>query len=231
MVEFKSDITCHLVKVSAEDVDVTRSARVSTLGAGSQDSETDRALIRYLMRSRHGSCFEHSFFSFYVEAPIFVFREHMRHRVGVSYSESSARYRKLDPVFYIPATDRPLQQVGKAGNYVFESGTPQQVATARNVIANHSLVAFEKYEQMLEAGIAREVARSVLPVNIYSQAYVSMNPRSMMHFLSLRSSQHGAYPSYAQHEISLLADGYEAAFAHHMPITHGAYNDYGRVAP
>lgn len=77
------------------------------------------------MRERHGTPFEHSIFTFYVKAPIFVWREHMRHRIA-SYNEESGRYRQLDPEFYFPNTSRNLQQVGKTGSYTFEPGTPEQ---------------------------------------------------------------------------------------------------------
>src|SRR5690348_2635786 len=127
----RSDVSVELVKSSASDSDVLFAARVSTLGEQSldelqKDPERSKGLINYLMRDRHGSPFEHNSMTFFVSAPIFVFREFMRHRVGWSYNEESGRYRELDPVFYVPGADRKLVQQGRPGKYVFVEGTPAQ---------------------------------------------------------------------------------------------------------
>ena len=150
-----------------------------------EDEKRDKGLINYLMRDRHGSPFEHNSMTFYVQAPIFVFREFMRHRIA-SYNEESARYRELNPVFYVPAPDRNLIQVGKPGAYDFVPGTAEQAALTREATIHAVTVAYQEYERMLEAGIAREVARGVLPVATYSSMYVTMNARSLMNFLSLQ---------------------------------------------
>jgi thymidylate synthase (FAD) len=128
---FRSDISVELVKANAQDSDVIWAARVSTAGemsleARDEDPERSAGLIRYLMRDRHGSPFEHTSMTFLVSAPIFVFREFMRHRVGWSYNEESGRYRQLQPVFYVPGPDRKLIQQGKAGQYHFVDGTEEQ---------------------------------------------------------------------------------------------------------
>ena len=117
---FRSDVTVELVKHTASDADVLFAARVSTLGEQSldelqKDPERSKGLINYLMRDRHGSPFEHNSMTFFVSAPIFVFREFMRHRVGWSYNEESGRYRELQPVFYVPDADRKLVQEGRPG--------------------------------------------------------------------------------------------------------------------
>ncbi len=115
--KFSSDVVVELVKHSASDDDVAFAARVSTLGEraqsqiGTEDSKLG-GLINFLMRDRHGSPFEHSVFTFYVKAPIFVWREHMRHRMA-SYNEESGRYRVLEPEFYVPDNQRKLLQIGK----------------------------------------------------------------------------------------------------------------------
>src|SRR6187431_1433542 len=127
-------MTVELVRASAADADVLFAARVSTqgeqtlgeaIGAGTASEGRDRGLINYLMRDRHGSPFEHNSMTFYVQAPIFVFREFMRHRIA-SYNEESGRYRELRPVFYVPGPERRLVQVGKPGAYTFEPGTEEQ---------------------------------------------------------------------------------------------------------
>ncbi len=127
---FRSDVTVELVKHAASDADVIWAARVSTKGEQSLDDlEADPAkssgLINYLMRDRHGSPFEHSSMTFFVQAPIFMWREHFRHRIA-SYNEESGRYKVLEPTFYVPAPERKLVQVGKPGSYEFVDGTAEQ---------------------------------------------------------------------------------------------------------
>ena len=235
-VRFRSDVTVELVKASAADSDVVFAARVSTQGERSlesadSDAQGSAGLIRYLMRERHGSPFEHSVMTFYVAAPIFVWREHMRHRMA-SYNEESGRYRVLDPVFYVPGPQRPLVQVGKPGSYEFVPGTPQQTEVVDETVRQSVASAYAAYQRMLAEGVAREVARVVLPVSIYSSAYVTMNARALMNFLSLRRKVEGsAFPSYPQAEIEMVAEQYEAIWADLMPLTHQAFVDNGRVAP
>lgn len=230
-IRFRSDMTVELIDAMASDAAVVRAARVSTQGAGSRDAQADTGLIRYLMRNRHGSPFEHAVFTFYVEAPIFVVRELMRHRIA-SYNEESARYRELRPVFYVPADDRPLVQVGKAGEYRFEQGTATQTQLTGRMLRSASEAAYYDYRDLLAAGIAREVARMTLPVNVYSSAYVTINARSLMNLLSLRTKREGsAYPSFPQREIEMLAEGFEEHFARLMPATYAALCEFGRVAP
>lgn len=231
--KIRSDMTVTLIKHSASDSDVVLAARVSTKGADTEAADHDetKGLINFLMRERHGSPFEHSYFTFYVEAPIFVWREHMRHRMA-SYNEESGRYKKLEPVFYVPDTSRQLVQIGKTGAYAFVDGNDSQRRLARAVIEDSSMCAYDDYESMLDDGIAREVARMVLPVNIYSSAYVTMNARALMNFLSLRTKHENArYPSYPQREIEMIGERYESIFASLMPVTHAAFCDNGRVAP
>ncbi|MGC5169488.1 FAD-dependent thymidylate synthase [Micromonospora sp. DT81.3] len=237
--EFRSDVTVELVRSSASDSDVLFAARVSTqgeqtLGEAQSDAgatSRDRGLINYLMRDRHGSPFEHNSMTFYVQAPIFVFREFMRHRIA-SYNEESGRYRELRPVFYVPGPDRRLIQVGKPGAYEFLEGTPDQSALVDEVTRASSVAAFDAYQRMLEAGVAREVARIVLPLNIYSSMYVTMNARALMNFLSLRTRVAGThFPSFPQREIEMCAEKMETAWTALMPMTHAAFNANGRVAP
>ena len=127
---FRDDVSVELIKASASDADVIWAARVSTAGEQSmdeigEDPARSAGLINYLARERHGSPFEHTSMTFFVSAPIFVFREFMRHRIA-SYNEESGRYRELKPVFYIPSKERKLVQVGKTGAYTFEDGTAEQ---------------------------------------------------------------------------------------------------------
>ena len=232
-VQFRSDVTVELVKSEASDADVIFAARVSTGGEMSrealdEDPARSEGLIKYLARFRHGTPFEHNHFCWYVQAPIFVFREFMRHRIGWSYNEESARYRELAPMFYLPAPERPLVQTGKTGHYQFVPGTREQYETVNAATREACITAYKSYQDMLEAGVAREVARGVLPVATYSSMYATC----LMSFLSLRvHADEAAYPSYPQREIEMVAEQMEAEFARIMPITYKAFVDAGRVAP
>lgn len=241
---FRSDVSVELVRASARDEDVLFAARVSTKGeqslsevraddeaAGGAEDPRARGLINYLMRDRHGSPFEHNSMTFYVQAPIFVFREFMRHRIA-SYNEESGRYRELRPVFYVPGPERKLVQQGKPGAYEFVDGTPEQHALVDAEVRRSCTQAYEAYQRMLAAGVAREVARVVLPVTIYSSMYVTMNARSLMNFLSLRTKRADSrFPSFPQREIEMVAEQMEAEWARLMPLTHAAFEAQGRVAP
>jgi len=235
-INFRDDVTVELVKASASDSDVIWAARVSTAGENSLDDvnadpSRSEGLINYLARERHGSPFEHTSMTFFISAPIFVFREFMRHRIA-SYNEESGRYRELRPNFYVPSRERKLVQVGKAGAYTFVDGTDEQYEITVNAIKESCTLAYENYKKMLDAGVAREVARAVLPVGLYSSMYVTMNARALMNFLSLRTSREGShFPSYPQREIEMVAEKMERYFAELMPLTHGAFEKSGRVAP
>ena len=234
---FRSDVTVELVKHSAADSDVLWAARVSTAGEQSleelqKDPERSKGLINYLMRDRHGSPFEHNSMTFFISAPIFVFREFMRHRVGWSYNEESGRYRELEPVFYVPDEARKLVQEGRPGKYVFVEGTQAQQELVGRVMEDSYVHAYEAYQEMLGAGVAREVARAVLPVGLFSSMYATCNARALMNFLSLRTRREGsAFPSFPQREIEMVAEQMEAHWAKLMPLTHAAFNANGRVAP
>jgi len=236
-IQFRSEISVDLVKASAGDSDVVWAARVSTAGEASleareQDPERNAGLIRFLMRDRHGTPFEHNSMTFLISAPIFVFREFMRHRVGWSYNEESARYRQLEPVFYVPGPDRKLVQEGKPGHYIFVDGTPTQHKIVVEATEEACRQAYDAYLEMLEAGVAREVARGVLPVATYSSMYATCNARSLMHFLALRTKhEDSTFPSFPQREIEMVAEGMEAHFRDLMPIVHAAFEANGRVAP
>jgi thymidylate synthase (FAD) len=235
-IEFRSDVTVELVKHAASDADVLWAARVSTKGEQSlaeveKDPGRSAGLINYLMRDRHGTPFEHSSMTFYVQAPIFVFREFMRHRT-FSYNEESGRYRRLRPVFYVPGPDRKLVQEGKPGAYEFTDGTEKQHEIVTETVMESSRSAYAAYLSMLDAGIAREVARTILPVGIYSSMYATCNARALMNFLSLRTRRpDSAFPSFPQREIEMVAERMETQWSALMPLTHAAFEKNGRVCP
>jgi thymidylate synthase (FAD) len=207
----------------ASDLAVVNAARVSFNQSSSELGERDAGLIRFLMRERHGSPFEHGYFRFVVKAPLFVVREHHRHRAGHSYNEWSGRYSQMEPEFYVP--DYVRTQVGKPGAYRFEPVDEAVRASTRATIEASARAAFASYEQMLAAGVAKEVARSVLPLCTYTKYFWSCNPRSLMHFCSLRNSEQ------AQFEIRQYAAAAEGFLAALMPLTHAAFVANGRTAP
>ena len=207
----------------ATDLAVVNGARVSFNQESQEMTERDEGLIRFLMREKHGSPFEHGYFRFLVKAPLFVVREHHRHRAGHSYNEWSGRYSKMEPEFYVP--DNVRTQVGKPGAYSFEPVDDQTRDAARTEIGDNALRAFQAYERMLERGVAKEVARAVLPLSTYTKYYWSCNPRSLMHFCSLRN--HEA----AQFEIRQYAAAAETFLERLMPVTHAAFIANDRVAP
>jgi thymidylate synthase (FAD) len=207
----------------ASDLAVVNGARVSFNQASQEMSPKDEGLIKFLVRERHGSPFEHGYFRFLVKAPLFVVREHHRHRAGHSYNEWSGRYSKMEAEFYVPEFVRT--QVGKPGAYTFEPVDEETREAARREIAENADRAFEAYERMLELGVAKEVARSVLPLSTYTKYYWSCNPRSLMHFCSLRNHES------AQYEIRQYAAAAESFLEKLMPITHAAFVANNRTAP
>jgi thymidylate synthase (FAD) len=207
----------------ASDLAVVNGARVSFNQESQVLTERDEGLIRFLMRDRHGSPFEHGYFRFIVKAPLFVVREHHRHRAGHSYNEWSGRYSKMEAEFYIP--DFVRTQVGKPGAYKFEPVDKEVRESARREIEENAWSAFQAYERMLEQGVAKEVARAVLPLSMYTKYFWSCNPRSLMHFCSLRNHDS------AQHEIQQYAAAAESFLERLMPVTHAAFVAAGRVAP
>ena len=207
----------------ASDLAVVNGARVSFNQESQEMTERDEGLVRFLMREKHGSPFEHGYFRFLVKAPLFVVREHHRHRAGHSYNEWSGRYSKMEAEFYVP--DFVRTQVGKPGAYSFEPVDDETREAARAEIESNALRAFQAYERLLERGVAKEVARAVLPLSTYTKYYWSCNPRSLMHFCSLRN--HEA----AQFEIGQYAAAAEAFFERLMPVTHAAFVANARTAP
>ena len=231
---FTDKLKVELIDIMANDDAVIEAAKVSTLSdedVHAMETLAKDGFINYLMKSRHGSPFEHCVFKWRVHAPIFLWREFMRHRIA-SYNEQSGRYTKMPPLFYIPNRQRNMIQVGKPGHYNFEPGTLGQWGVAKSCLIATCATAYKYYEEMLEAGIAKEVARMALPLNLYSAAYVTMNARALMNYLSLRvKSDDATYPTYPMWEINQVANQMEHSFHTHMPITHGAFVKHGRVAP
>jgi len=231
-ITFRPDFDVELVDTAGDDEFICKAARVSTMGATSIDSGESAGLINFLMSGRHGTPFEHNMMTFRIKAPIVVWREFMRHRIGFSYNEQSGRYMELSPEFYIPPAHRPLVQIGKAGKYEFVPGDQQQSLITERELRFAYTISWQSYQQLLANDVAKEVARLCLPVAVYSSAYVTCNARSLMSFLSLRTKDpESLFPSFPQWEINQVADAMEAIFADLFPLTHAAFNKARRVSP
>lgn len=231
-IRIRDSFDVELLESAGSDEFICKAARVSTLGAASIDSSESAGLLNFLMKNRHGSPFEHGMLSFRISGPIAMWREFMRHRIGFSYNEQSGRYMELEPVFYIPPKHRALVQVGKPGHYEFMPGDDEHYNCMFSLLKSSYDEAWYSYKGQIEAGIAKEVARLCLPVGIYSTAYVTCNPRSLMSFLSLRTKEEGSmFPSFPQWEINQVALQMEDLFNDRFPLTHKAFRNNGRVSP
>jgi thymidylate synthase (FAD) len=210
--------------VMASDLSVVNAARVSFARRKEEMDDGDAGLVKFLMRERHGTPFEHNAFRFHVRAPLFVAREWFRHRIG-SYNEFSMRYAKATDEFYVPALEDVRTQVGKPGAYSFEPVADEVAQATRDELASVYAAAYSAYERLVEMGVARELARAVMPVGAYTEFYWTVNARALMNFISLRAAET------AQREIRRYADAVEVFLAEHMPVTYEAFVAAGRVAP
>ena len=208
----------------ADDLSVVNSARVSFGRRKEVMDESDEGLVRFLMRDRHGTPFEHNSFRFHIRCPIFVAREWFRHRVG-SFNEFSMRYARATDDFYVPEPDDVRSQVGKPGAYSFEPVDDELAERTREELQAVYDQAYATYERLVEAGVARELARAALPVGAYTEFFWTVNARALMNFLSLRNAET------AQREIRRYAEACERFLAERMPVTYDAFVAAGRVAP
>lgn len=232
-----SEITVEEIQAVGDDMMIAHAAKVSTRGFMAVDAlppEKVEGLLRYLMTNRHGTPFEHGSLTVRVHAPIKVWREWHRHRVGWSYNEESGRYKQLDPVFYVPPRGRPLirPEGFKSARPAFDLATEDEYAQTLQHLEAGYRAAYLHYQAMLEMQVDRGLARDVLGVGVYSACYCTANPRSIMAFLELRTDHPEARrPSKPLYEIRVAADKLEAIFAARWPITYRAWVEAGRMAP
>ena len=197
---------------------IVQAARVS-YGQGTSKVSQDRGLIRYLMRHRHTTPFEMVEFKFHCKMPIFVARQWVRHRTA-NINEYSLRYSEARDEFYFPDPEHiqfqsALNKQGRSGEVPLE--LKQKVLDYFKKISKRS---FTMYQELNEAGIARELARSLLPVNIYTEWYWKNDLHNLLHFIGLRSDSH------AQYEIRVYSDAMAEFVKAVAPFAWEAYQDY-----
>ncbi len=223
-----------LVDKMGDDRAIVQAARVS-YGDGTKSVNEDRGLIRYLMRHQHSTPFEMVVFKFHLKMPIFVMRQHVRHRMA-SINEYSGRYSVMTDEFYIPEHDRLQAQssINKQGSGDQLEG--QELEMAYNTIQRISADNYTDYLSLINEegsrayniedrkGLARELARIVLPVNNYTELYWKIDLKNLFHYLKLRADHH------AQKEIQLLANAIGEHVKQHCPVAWEAFEDYWQHA-
>lgn len=249
-IRFREDFTVECIDHMGDDLRIAQAAWVST-GNEVQEyvhqnnveyptelDERARGLLKFLMKNRHGTPFEAGALQMRVEAPIFIWREWHRHRIGFSYNEESARYKQLQPVFYVPGEERRkhcLKPEGfkpsKPGWRGFIERDPISFAEDNEKVRASCQAQYGLYVERLQIGYDNGLARIDLPVGIYSSCYVTCNPRSLMAFLSLRvDEEHAMFETHPLWEMDLIARMVEQLFAQYWPITYEFWNER-RVAP
>ncbi|OQY09758.1 MAG: thymidylate synthase (FAD) [Marinitoga sp. 4572_148] len=206
-----------LIDIFGSDLRAVQAARVSYAGEMKGD-ERDKKLLFYLMEHKHHSPFEHQVFTFHIKTPIFIARQWMRHRIG-SYNEISRRYTsKYAEEFYIPDHIRNQDTKNKQGS--FKNNDEKLSKENIKLIQDAYDYTYNIYEKLLSQGVAREMARMVLPVGQYTQFYWTVNTRSLMNFLNLRADSH------AQWEIQQYAIALAKIFKERLPWTYEAFMEY-----
>ena len=207
-----------LVDSMGGDDAIVQSARVS-YGKGTSKVSQDRGLIRYLMRHRHTTPFEMVEFKFHCKMPIFVARQWVRHRTA-NINEYSLRYSEARDDFYFPDPNHiefqsAVNKQGRMGEV--DEDLKKKVQTYFKEISDRSV---EIYCELNEAGVARELARAILPVNLYTEWYWKNDLHNLLHFIGLRSDGH------AQYEIRVFSDAMASYVKKVAPFAWEAYQDY-----
>ncbi|MEJ5258161.1 MAG: FAD-dependent thymidylate synthase [Fervidobacterium sp.] len=206
-----------LVDMMGDDYAAVKAARVS-YGQGLKTPERDKALIMYLMEHGHETPFEHIVFTFHVKAPLFVARQWFRHRIG-SFNEISQRYTEIkEEEFYIPENIRINVPEDRQKAIVVDD--TELLEKVKEAMVKTFEEAYHTYKELLNMGVARELARVVLPLSTYTQFYWTVNARSLMNFLSLRADSH------AQWEIEQYAIAIAKMFKATCPWTYEAFVKY-----
>ncbi|HBS48525.1 TPA: FAD-dependent thymidylate synthase [Candidatus Dependentiae bacterium] len=205
-----------LVRISGNDLDIVNAARVCYGHQSETITDRDEKLIKYLLVNKHTSPFEHNQISFKIKAPLFVVRQWMRHRVGVSYNEISGRYSVSPLDFYVPQKLRTPDAVNKQGSNAAELKNEKELLAQYKKTIESSA---NTYKELLENGVARELARCVLPLCTYTEFIFTCNLVSLMHFLSLRLDKH------AQWEIQQYSQSMLDLAKPHFPVSLALYEE------
>lgn len=213
------------------DQRIVEAARIS-YKSPSKGEEQDRKLIEYLYKNKHTSPFEMVKVTLNIKMPIFVMRQYVRHRMQ-NLNEVSARYTELPDDFYIPKNWRKQDTKNKQGSIEEENWNPDiefqdhnliydpvLKNDAKDAILKHNSNSYSLYQAMLKAGIAREMARMVLPVNIYTECYVCWDLKNLLHFITLRDDSH------AQAEIQLYSKAIKEILIELFPVTMECYEKF-----
>ena len=203
-----------LVDVMGSDLSVVNAARVSYGKLKESFDEKDSKLIRFLATHEHTSPFRHAYMQFHVKAPIFVFRQWMKHQVGCSWNEISGRYVEFpEDEFHVPGTFRQQAVVNKQGSLGEIEEANREKAHAAYVETCKGSVA--AYKELLSLGVCREQARCVLPLGLFSEVYWTTSLQAVAHFIRLRSEEHAQWEiqEYARAVRSLIEDRFPASLA------------------
>jgi len=215
-----------VIDYMGDDAAIVQAARVS-YGQGTRQARDDSGLIRYLMRHWHSTPFEMCEIKLHVKLPVFVARQWIRHRTA-NVNEYSARYSILDREFYIPAPDALAAQSTSNAQGRGDVLEGAEAARVLEILKGDSARNYDHYEQMLsqdgQQGLARELARMNLPMNVYTQWYWKTDLHNLMHFLRLRADTH------AQYEIRVYAEAICDIVKVWVPTTWKAFEDYRLTA-
>ncbi|MDO4263277.1 MAG: FAD-dependent thymidylate synthase [Deinococcus sp.] len=215
--------TVELVQHAGNDKMIVNAARVSFAGHNNNSlDERDKKLIRYLLEHNHGSPFEHNLITFRIVCPIFIDRQIVRHRAGVSKNEVSGRYVELKQAAYIPQGFRQQSVNNRQASIPDKDGIDQ--AKAHQVFINSWQQSYAAYEELISLGVAREQARAVLPLSLYTESYYTFNLRSLLHFISLREHEG------AQWEIQQYAKAMAEIAEPLFPATFSAWRELKAIA-
>lgn len=211
-----------VIDYMGDDSAIVQAARVS-YGAGTKHVQNDEGLIRYLMRHWHSTPFEMCEIKLHVKLPVFVARQWIRHRTA-NVNEYSARYSILDREFYIPQPEQLAAQSTVNNQGRGEVLTGEEAARVLEILKRDAAQCYDDYEAMLsqegQQGLARELARMNLPMNIYTQWYWKTDLHNLFHFLRLRADSH------AQYEIRVFAEAIADCVKDWVPLAYAAFEDY-----
>lgn len=210
-INFRSDVVVELIDYMGSEERIVQAARTSFKGKDTQEAVSN-GLVRTLIEESHTVPLEHCVFTFKIEAPLFVINQLVKHRMS-SISAHSARYSKMRPEFYVPDDNRPCAQTGKAMEYNY-SHTPETTELAQELLRDTAGVAWENYQYMLDNGVAKEVARSVLPVSMYSTVVMTVNLGSLLNIIRLRTDRYDSHP---QEEIRWVGEAMRDVLAEKFP--------------